>query len=175
MARTNNTSAAPWRRFWHNLQARERRAVALAATVLGLYLLWAVGLAPAWRSLQSAPARHQAADAQLAEMNALAQQAQALAARRGTQALGRADAVRALEQATQQTLGAGTRLNISGNRATVSLAGASPDALARWLAQARLNARLLPVEVTLQRSGEGASLRWNGSVVLGGPALNDAP
>lgn len=161
--------------FLRGLQPRERLAVGLAAAVLGAYLLWAVALAPAWRTLQAAPARHQAVDAQLAEVMALAQQAQALSGQRGTQVISKDQAVRALEQATEQTLGAGARLTVSGNRVTVSLTNVAPDALARWLAQARLNARLLPVESRLQRVGEGTALRWSGTVVLGGPALGDAP
>lgn len=175
MSTAPSTPRSAVQRFLQGLQPRERLAVGLAVAVLGAYLLWAVGVAPAWRHLQAAPARHQAADAQLAEVMALAQQAQALAGQRGAQTLPRADAVRALEQATQQTLGAGTRLSVNGNRATVNVNAATPDALARWLAQARLNARLLPVETRLQRSGDGAALRWSGTVVLGGPVLGEGP
>jgi general secretion pathway protein M len=50
-----------------------------------------------------------------------------------------------------------------------------PEALAQWLSQARLNARLLPVESLLQRSGEGPAQRWSGTVVLAGTALADSP
>lgn len=175
MRSTPSLNRTALHRFLEGLQPRERLAVALAATVLGAYLLWAVALAPAWRTLQAAPARHQAADAQLAEVMALAQQAQALSGQRGAQSLSRSDAVRAIEQATQQALGAGTRLAVSGNRITVSLTAVAPDALARWLAQARLNARLLPVETRLQRSGDAPDWRWSGTVVLGGPALGDSP
>lgn len=162
-------------RFLAGLQPRERLAVGLAAAVVTAYLLWAVALAPAWRTLQAAPARHQAADAQLAEVVALAQQARALSGQGGGQALSRADAVRAIEQATQQALGTASRVVVSGNRITVTLSAVPPDALARWLAQTRLNARLLPVETRLQRSGQEGAWRWSGTVVLGGPALNDTP
>jgi general secretion pathway protein M len=175
MATPSSTKQVSPAAFWQGLQPRERLAVVLAATVLGAYLLWAVALAPALRSLRAAPAQHQTADAQLAEVRALASQAQALLAQRGAQAMSRSEAVRALELATQQTLGAASRVSMVGNRATVSVNAASPDALARWLAQARLNARLMPVETRLQRSGEGATLRLNGTVVLGGPALGDTP
>ena len=175
MASTTPLHRSALQRFLAGLQPRERAAVGLAAAVLASYLLWAVALAPAWRTLQAAPARHQAADAQLAEVMALAQQAQALTGQRGAPSLSRPDAVRALEQATQQALGSGARLTISGNRATVGLTAVAPDALARWLAQARLNARLLPVEAQLQRSGDEAAWRWSGTVVLAGPALSDTP
>lgn len=175
MSATPLSHRAALSRLFQGLQPRERMAVGLAAAVVVAYLLWAVALAPAWRSLQAAPARHQAADAQLAEVMALAQQARALTGQRGAQALSRAEAIRAVEQATQQSLGAGTRLSVNGNRVTASVNNATPDALARWLAQARLNARLLPVEARLQRSGEGAEVRWNGTMVLSGPALGDTP
>jgi len=175
MASPSSSKTLPLRAFWQGLQPRERLALGLAVVVLTLYLLWAVALAPALRSLRAAPEQHRVADTQLAEVRALASQAQALQTQRGTQALSRAEAVRALEQATQQTLGAATRVSVVGNRATVSVNAATPDALARWLAQARLNARLLPVETRLQRNGEGAALRWTGTVVLGGPALGDNP
>lgn len=175
MASPSSNKTPPLRAFVQGLQPRERVAVGLAVAVLGLYLLWAVALSPALRSLRAAPEQHRAADAQLAEVRALASQAQALQGQRGAQALSRAEAVRALEQATQQTLGEATRVSVVGNRVTVSVNAAAPDALARWLAQARLNARLLPTEARLQRSGEGTALRLSGTVVLGGPALGDNP
>ncbi len=175
MAIPSSRKTLPLHTLLQGLQPRERLAVGLAAAVVLAYLLWTVALAPALRGLRAAPDQHRAADAQLAEVRALASQAQALQAQRGAQALTRAEAVRALEQATQQTLGAATRVAVVGNRATVSLNATTADALARWLAQARLNAHLLPVEAQLQRNGEGTALRWSGSVVLGGPALGNTP
>ncbi len=175
MVATSSSKTRSLSALFQGLQPRERAAVGLALVVVAAYLLWAVALAPALRTLRAAPEQHRLADAQLAEVRALANQAQALQNQRGAQALTRAEAVRALEQATQQTLGATTRVAVAGNRATVSLNATPPDALARWLAQARLNAHLLPQEVQLQRSGEGTTLRWSGSVVLGGPALGNAP
>ena len=48
--------------------------------------------------------------------------------------LTRADAQRALNQATQQVLGATAQISVSGDRATVTVQGATPQALALWLA-----------------------------------------
>lgn len=175
MATAPSSRANALSRFVQSLQPRERVAVSLATATVLTYLLWALALAPAWRHLQAAPARHQAADAQLAEVTALAQEARSLSAQRGTQTLSRTEAVRAIEAATQQTLGASARVGVSGDRITVQLTAATPDALARWLSQARLNARLLPTETRLQRSGEGAALRLNGTVVLAGPTLGGTP
>lgn len=157
------------------LQPRERLAVGLATAVVLLYLLWALALAPALATLRAAPERHRAADAQLAEMRALASQAQALQGQRGAQPPSRADALRTFDQATQQTLGASTRVTVTGNRVTVAIDAATPEALARWLSQARLNARLLPVESRLSRKGEGTALRLSGTVVLSGPSLSESP
>ena len=175
MRTVSTTHTAAISRIFQGLQPRERVAVGLVIGTVVAYLLWALALAPAWRHLQAAPARHQAADAQLAEVTALAQEAQSLSAQRGAQTVSRTDAVRAIELATQQTLGATARLNVSGDRVTVQLTAATPDTLARWLSQARLNARLMPTETRLQRSGEGAALRLSGTVVLAGPALGGAP
>jgi general secretion pathway protein M len=50
---------------WAARQPRERLMVGLAAAVLGLFLLWSVAIAPAWRSLRTAPARLEQLEAQL--------------------------------------------------------------------------------------------------------------
>jgi general secretion pathway protein M len=76
--------------------------------------------------------------------------------------------LRALQTATQ-TLGAGAQLTVQADRATVALRDAPPQAMAQWLNQVRVNARLLPVEAQIQRSaGSGG---WTGQVVLAGPGL----
>ena len=75
----------------------------------------------------------------------------------------------ALEQATTTTLAGTAQLQVQGDRATVTLRGTPPDALAQWLAQVRINARLLPLETQLTR--DPATSGWNGTVVLSGPGL----
>ena len=50
--------------------------------------------------------------------------------------------------------------------ALVTLAGVPPDALAQWLAQARINARAVPGEARLQRNAAG---QWDGTLVLNLP------
>lgn len=90
-------------------------------------------------------------------MQALASEARALQSR---PALRYDDAVRALESSVKQGLGAGARLSIVGERATVTLKSVPATALAPWLSQARVNARALPVEVRLVRgapSGNGST------------------
>ena len=65
---------------WQGLGARDRRLAKLALAVLGAFLLWALALQPAWRTLRDAPAQLDALDSQLQEMQALAAEARELRA-----------------------------------------------------------------------------------------------
>ena len=56
-----------------------------------------------------------------------------------------------------------------GDQATVALTAVAPDALARWLEQVRINARLVPVQADLRFNASPAG--WSGQVVLAGPGL----
>lgn len=70
---------------WKALAPREQNLVLAASAIVALALLWWVALAPALKTLRTAPARHAALDAQLQRMQSL--QAEALqlqAAPRGT-------------------------------------------------------------------------------------------
>jgi len=80
--------------------------------------------------------------------------------------MNRDDALRALEGSVR-TLGPGARLVAAGEGATLTVNGASGDALARWLAQARLDARAQASEARLTRNPQG---QWDGTVVLALPA-----
>ena len=118
-------------------------------------------------------------------MQSLQAEAQQLQA---TPATSPGDAVGALRTALTQRLGNTAQLNVAGDRATVTLKGASADALAQWLAQARSNARTTPLEARLTRSAAPAAAaptgnapvtlgsapvampRWDGTVVLALPA-----
>lgn len=151
-----------------SLSARERRMVLAAAAIVGLGLLWWVAIAPAWQTLRAAPARHATLNAQLAHMQQLAQQAEALRAQSSAAAPGRDDALRALEAATAG-LGGNAQINVIGDRATLALRQTGPAALAQWLQQVRSNARLLPVESQLTR--DAASGGWTGTLVVTGPPL----
>ena len=73
------------------------------------------------------------------------------------------DALRALELTIRQRLGTTARYSIAGERVTVTLTGATPEALAQWLAQARVNARALPAEARLKRTAAG---QWDGTLVM---------
>jgi general secretion pathway protein M len=143
---------------WQGLAPRERRLVALAAGVVGVALLWALAVQPAWRTLARAPAEIDRLDAQLQTMRALAAEAQAL---RDTPPVPPEQAQAALQAATAR-LGEQAQLAPAGDRIVVRFNGVAPSALREWLAEARAGARARPVAAALQRSGEG----FSGSVEL---------
>lgn len=149
---------------WSALAARERLLVGSVLALVALAVLWWVGVSPALDILRNAESRHRSLDAQLQTMRALAAQAGSL------QALPRiktADSLKALDLSVKQRLGATAQLAVAGERATVTLRGVSAEALAQWLAQARSNARAVPVEARL--SLNAARTGWDGSVVLALP------
>ncbi len=160
---------APLQQALAGLQPRERRAVTLALWVVGLGLLWWVAIAPAWGTLRQAPERHARLDAQLSQMRGMAASAQALRGQTTTQLPARDTALRALDQATT-ALGANGQIAVQGERATLTLNNATPEALAQWLQQVRINARLVPVEAKLNRPADSAPV-WSGSLVVAGPGL----
>lgn len=134
--------------------ARERMLLGLGLAVVALAALWWLAIAPALGTLRDADARHVQLDEQLRQMRALAQEAAQLKA---MPRLESAAAQRALEQSVQQSFGSSASLTLSEGRATLTLRQASAQALAQWLAQARVNARVLPIEARLTRSGAGAA------------------
>jgi general secretion pathway protein M len=171
------------RQRWTALSLREQRLLTLAAGVLSLAGLWWLGLAPALRTLQQAPAQQAQWDAQWQHLTALQAQAQAL---QKLPRMTQAAALKALQNVTTERLGTHAKLTTTGDRCTVTLTQVTPEALAQWLAQVRTQARAVPVEVKLQRAAlasEGApspaattsttptkSPAWSGSVVLSLPA-----
>lgn len=145
-----NTAAARMRGWWRSLTPKEQRLVSIAAAVVGLALLWWVALAPALRTLTTAPQEHARLDAQLQQMRALQTQARALQAQPRTE---RQEAIRALEASLQGGLGGQAQMQPQpGDAVGVALRQVPADALAGWLAQARANARAVPRELHLTRS-----------------------
>ncbi|RZL64221.1 MAG: type II secretion system protein M [Variovorax sp.] len=181
---------SPLKTRWAAMAPRERRMVGIAAALVALALLWWVALGPALRTLAAAPAEHARLDAELQKMSTLQARARAL------QALPRAnrdDALRALDSSVRESLGPGAQLlNAgSGDAANVTLRGASAEALAQWLAQARANARAVPREAHLSRATASPAsptpttagparpaaagtpaVRWEGNLVMTLPAAS---
>lgn len=174
---------ARWQAWWPELGSREQRLVLIGIALVALAVLWWVALAPALRVLSAAPAEHAQLDAQLQQMRQLQAQAKALQAQPRTS---REDALRGLETSVGQTLGPNAQLQAAGagEGVTVALRAVPADALAQWFAQARSNARAVPREAHLTRSGpntaatpaasaakaEAPRARWDGTLVMGLPA-----
>lgn len=144
----------PVRARWAALAPREQTLVSSAAAIVGLALLWWVAIAPALQTLKNAETQRRTLDAQWQTMQGLQIQAQALLSQ---PSITQSDASRALESSVKQALGATAQLSVVGDRATLTLRGTPADALAQWLAQARVNARALPSEARLVRATAAAA------------------
>jgi general secretion pathway protein M len=141
--------------------------IALAALVIALALLWWVGLAPALRTLRAAGEQRAALQAQASQMQEMARQAQAL---KDAPRMNQAEALRLLEAAMRQRLGASAKLSVAGERATVTLKDAPAASLAAWLADARANAHAKPLQARLTRGETGGpSATWSGALTLALP------
>ncbi len=159
MSRTHTLTAR-----WAQLAPREKLLVGTATAVVGVALLWWVGMAPALQTLRTAPGQHRSLDTQLQRMQTLQAQAQALQAQPKQ---GHDEALRALELTIRQRFGTTARYSIGADRVTITLSAAAPDTLAQWLTQARVNARALPTEARLTRNAAG---QWDGTLVMSLPA-----
>lgn len=163
-------NATGWRSQWALRSPRERLAVRLALGVVLLALLWWELLGPAISTLRRAPAQHDRLDTQLQQVQQLVATAQALQAASNATPPAREVAIKAMEQATSE-LGEGARLSVQGTQASVTLQSVPPAALARWLAQLRVNARVTPAQAQLRMAGAG----WSGTLQLTGPGLERNP
>lgn len=152
--------AALLRARWEGLAPREKALVGGAVALLAIVLVWLIAIGPALATLRTAEEQHRALDAQLQRMRGLQAQAQTL---QSQPKQGHEEALRLLELSVRQRLGTSARLVIAGERATITLTGTPPDALAQWLTQARVNARALPGEARIQRNAGGL---WEGTLVL---------
>lgn len=159
MNAVDNSSAAPddWRargrELWKARTRSERRGLLAAGTALALLFAWWVLVQPAWRTASAAPAQIDRLDAQLQQMQRIAAEAETL---RGAAPLGAAQAGAALRGATER-LGDKGKLTLQGDRATLTLNGASAEALRGWLVEARSAARARPVEAQLTRGAQAYS------------------
>lgn len=171
-ARRRNTVQARlgdrWADQWDRMAPRERRMVGFAAWGVGLVLLWWVALGPAITTLRKAPAQHAELDAQLATMQVLAATAEQLRDQNNAPTPSRSAAQSSLEQATK-ALGDTAQISIQGDKAILSLRGTPAHAVAAWLNQVRVNARVVPVNAQLERGNNADA--WRGQITVGGPGL----
>ena len=165
--------------FWAGLRGRERFAVSLAAAVLISALLWFALIRTPLTVLAGQQAAHAQADAQLAQMQSLAAQAAGI---RAAPKISPDEALRALDALVKAQLGAGSTLTASADQAVITLKAVSAQNLVEFVQSARVQARALPTQVSLQRSpapssaasGAASSFAvvWDGRMVLG---LHAAP
>lgn len=144
---------------WHGATRREQQFLLAALALVLVALLWWVGVAPALSTLHQASNQRQQLDVQLQDMQRLQAQAKALQA----QPRITAEEARRLLEASVKPLGAMAQLTQAGERFTVTFKAAPADAVAQWLAQARLNVRSMPSEARLVRNAAGS---WDGTLVL---------
>lgn len=153
---------AAWRQqageLWRARSQRDRTAVVVMTGVLGVFLLWTLGIAPAWRTLQAAPSQIEALDAQLLQMRTMAAEVREL---RNTTPIAAAQAGVAMKAAAERH-GDKVRLTLQADRALVTFTGASPEQVRALLVEARSAARARPVEAQLTRGANG----FNGTLVL---------
>jgi general secretion pathway protein M len=144
---------APGRAWWQAQTPRDRRLLLLAAAVLLAYFTWAVLLQPALHGLRLAASESERLQAQMQTMQRLATEAQQLRAQPPVSVVQSGAAL----QAATQRLGDSGRLALQGDRAVLTLNGASPAQLRDWLSEARSGARARPVEAQLARADTGYS------------------
>lgn len=138
---------------WARMQPRERMLVGIGAGAIALLLLWYVGLYSAWTTWRTVPAQKRTLELDWMQMQRLATEARDLKAQPPVNA---AQAAEALKSATDR-LGANGKLSQSGDRATLSVTGVSPEALRTWLAEVRSGARARPVDMQVNRAEGGLS------------------
>lgn len=158
-ASTLQSLRAAWQARWSAMAPRERRLATAAAWLAGLTLVLMVGIRPAWKTLNQTPAQLREVEQQLDTMRRLADETQVL---RQRPPVPPAQAEAALKSATDR-LGASARLSVQGDRATVTFNGVQGDALATWLDEVRVGARVKPLEARLQQTEVG---RYAGTLVL---------
>lgn len=163
-ASTSDSPLSNLQNRWRSLAERDRRAMSLAAVFLGLFLFWSLALQPAWRTLEKAPAELARLEAQLQNMNRMAQESREL---RDVLPVPATQALASLQAATDR-LGQLGRISIQGDRATLTLTHANPEALKDWLSEVRSAARARPLEAQLNRTGNG----YSGTILL---AFGGAP
>ena len=155
---------------WQQRSPREKKGLALVALLLTLTLLWSLALSPAWRTWQQAPAKQAELDRQTQRMRELQAQAKSLQtppAHSGAQA-------RQWLEASVRDLGAGARIQVQGDRATLSVESAPADRMARWLSQARERAQALPVQAQLEQATPPSTNANAAAPLSGKPAMPPA-
>jgi len=151
---------------WAKLSPREQGLLSWLGVVLAMLLCWQIAIAPALDTLRRSDAQRSQLAQQLAQMQALQAQAQALQQR---PVLSRDEALRTL-QSLSQPLGKQIELTVQGERVSVQLKAMPAQTLVQWLGQARTQAQALPLEAHwVRQSGP----LWDGTLVLRLPSTSN--
>ena len=150
--------------YWRKRAPRERIGLLAAGSAMLVLLVWILAVQPAWRTLRDAPAQLDRLEVELQRTQRMAAEAREL---RNAAPVSNAAAGMALQSATGR-LGSSAKLNLQGDRATLTLTGTPPEALRAWLAEVRSAARARPVEAQLARAAGG----YSGNLTL---SLGSAP
>ena len=140
------------------LEQRERQMVVIIGCALAFLVVWLIFVRPAWKTLDDAPALRAQADAQLLQMQAIANEAKQL---RALPPVPQTVAEQVLKAATAE-LGGKAKLSVQNDRAVLSVTGANGEDLRKWLIQARGGARVRPIEANLTRAGDG----YDGTLIV---------
>ena len=143
---------------WDTRTPRERQALTAVLAVAVVFLVWSLFVQPAWRSLRETPAQLDQLDEQLQQVQRLVAESHEL---RLVTPVSSAQAAIALKAATDR-LGESGKINLQGNRATLTLNGVNSEALRAWLNEARNAARARPIEAQLVHSPKG----YSGSMIV---------
>ncbi len=145
-----------------------QRAVAVLLILLAVSL-WTWNLAPALKTWREVPPQLMQLELQTQGLKAMQAQAQVL---QKSPRMTSADAAVALQRNATEILGGAGRLQMDGARATLTLQGVTPDALAQFLGSARTQAQALPVEAHLQKFSSAAPKAnelWRGTLIFNLP------
>lgn len=169
MTSTSSTWRAQALTLWQQRSARERLLLSMGAALMALTLVWRVGLVPALRTWQEAPIKQAQLDKQTQHMQELQIQSQRL---QKAQAISRSDAIQWMETHLSE-LGPNAKLSLQGEHMSLSLQAAPADHLANWLALAREQAHVRPMQAQLQQATTSSApptadntVVWNGNLLL---------
>ena len=138
---------------WRARAPRERIALAIAASLLIVLVVWFLLVAPALATLRSAPQQLEALESQLLQMRGMAAEVREL---RNTTPVAAAQAGLAIKAAAERH-GDKVRLTLQADRALITLVNASPEQLRALLVEVRSAARARPLEAQLNRVPAGYS------------------
>jgi general secretion pathway protein M len=148
--------------FLQQRSPRERQLLGTTAGLLVSAFVWWALLSPALQTYRQSSSAHAKLDAELLQMQSMAAESAKLkAVPRATP-----EQAKAWLEGTIKKLGKASFTQQEG-RVQVSFVGATPEALAAYLAEARTRVQLLPSEAHWKKNVDKASdVRWDGSLVF---------